>query len=86
MATKTKYVVTAYIKDKKGRVLAIGKNSYIKTHPEMVKLGKKQQPIEIIGVEKHGDTYRAMLSIGGSVALESSDLITDTIYNELKLY
>ena len=56
------------------------------TVPPMVKLGKKQQPIEIIGVEKHGDTYRAMLSIGGSAALESSDLITDTIYNELKLY
>ena len=56
------------------------------TVPPMVKLGKKQQPIEIIGVEKHGDTYRPMLSIGGSVALESSELITDTIYNELKLY
>ena len=40
-SNKTQYVVTAYIKDKKGRVLAIGKNSYVKTHPEMVKLGKK---------------------------------------------
>lgn len=39
--TKTKYMVTAYIRDKKGRVLSIGKNSYIKTHPRMVNLGKQ---------------------------------------------
>jgi len=39
--TKTQYIVTAYIRDKKGRILSIGKNSYIKTHPRMVKLGKQ---------------------------------------------
>ncbi len=38
---KTQYVATAYIKNKRGRVLSIGKNSYIKTHPKMVKLGRR---------------------------------------------
>jgi deoxycytidylate deaminase len=41
MANKTIYTMTAYIKDKKGNVLSVGKNSYIKTHPVMFKLGKQ---------------------------------------------
>lgn len=40
-STKNQYIVTAYIKDKRGKILSIGKNSYTKTHPRMVKLGKK---------------------------------------------
>lgn len=28
-----KYIITAIIRDKKGNILSIGKNSYIKTHP-----------------------------------------------------
>jgi tRNA(Arg) A34 adenosine deaminase TadA len=33
----TKHNLTAIIYDKKGRVLSIGKNSYVKTHPMMAK-------------------------------------------------
>lgn len=32
--------LTAFIKDKKGNILSIGKNSYFKTHPMMVKLAR----------------------------------------------
>lgn len=32
MATK-KYEITAFIYDRKGNILSIGKNSYVKTHP-----------------------------------------------------
>jgi len=32
---------TVFIKDKRGRVLSVGKNNYGKTHPLMFKLGKK---------------------------------------------
>lgn len=32
MATK-KYSITAYLYDKKGNLLSVGKNSYVKTHP-----------------------------------------------------
>jgi deoxycytidylate deaminase len=35
--TKARFDITAIIYDKRGRVLSIGKNSYIKTHPEMKK-------------------------------------------------
>lgn len=41
MSNKTIYSMTAYIKDKKGNILSFGKNSYIKTHPTMYRLGKK---------------------------------------------
>lgn len=40
-ATKNQYVVTAYIKDKRGRTLSMGRNSYTKTHPKMVSLGER---------------------------------------------
>jgi deoxycytidylate deaminase len=33
--------ITAIIYDKKGRVLSVGKNSYIKTHPKQAKLAQK---------------------------------------------
>lgn len=32
--------ITAIIYDKRDRILSIGQNSYIKTHPEMARLGK----------------------------------------------
>lgn len=35
---KQKYNLVAFIKDRKGKILSIGKNSYIKTHPMMFKL------------------------------------------------
>lgn len=38
---KKRYSLTAIIKDKRGYILSIGKNSYIKTHPVMFHLGKK---------------------------------------------
>jgi deoxycytidylate deaminase len=31
--TKSRYDVTALILDKRGKVLSVGKNSYVKTHP-----------------------------------------------------
>lgn len=33
--------ITAIIKDKKGRILSIGKNSYVKTHPMQARIGAK---------------------------------------------
>jgi tRNA(Arg) A34 adenosine deaminase TadA len=36
--TKKRFDITAIIYDKKGRVLSIGKNSYIKTHPYQAKI------------------------------------------------
>lgn len=38
MSKNYKHQLTAIIKDKKGKILSIGKNSYIKTHPVMYKL------------------------------------------------
>ena len=37
----TRQDITAIIYDKRGRVLSIGKNSYIKTHPMMADLAHK---------------------------------------------
>lgn len=36
-----KYDVTAMAYDRKGRLLAVGKNSYVKTHPLQAKFAKK---------------------------------------------
>lgn len=36
-----KHVLTAIIKDKRGKVLSIGKNSYTKSHPHMASLAAK---------------------------------------------
>lgn len=38
---RTKQTVTAIIYDKHGRAVSIGKNSYTKTHPIMMKHGEK---------------------------------------------
>jgi len=35
-----KHELTAIIKNRKGEVISIGKNSYIKTHPIMIKLAR----------------------------------------------
>lgn len=37
----TKQNIVAIVKDKRGRILSIGKNSYVKTHTIMFKLGKE---------------------------------------------
>lgn len=37
----SKYSLTAIAYDKRGKILAIGKSSYVKTHPLMYTLGKK---------------------------------------------
>lgn len=34
------YTITAIIRDKRGRILSIGRNSYVKTHPLQAKLAK----------------------------------------------
>lgn len=41
---KQRQDITAYIYDRKGRVLAIGKNSYTKTHPMQAKYAKMAGP------------------------------------------
>jgi tRNA(Arg) A34 adenosine deaminase TadA len=41
MKTTKKYNLTAIITDKRGNILSIGKNSYIKTHPMQAKFAKK---------------------------------------------
>lgn len=33
--------MTALIKDKRGNIISIGKNSYVKTHPKMIKIAKR---------------------------------------------
>lgn len=38
---RTRYHITAIIYDKRGRVLSIGQNSYIKTHPHMKRVAEK---------------------------------------------
>lgn len=40
MKPRAKQDLTAIIYDKRGRVLSIGKNSYIKTHPKMLEYSK----------------------------------------------
>lgn len=38
---KPKHNITAIIYDKRGKVLSIGKNSYVKTHPEQKRYAEK---------------------------------------------
>ncbi len=37
----TKHKITAVISDRRGRILSIGQNSYIKTHPYQAKIAKQ---------------------------------------------
>lgn len=39
--SRTQFNLTAIIYDKRGKVLSVGKNSYIKTHPQMKLHGEK---------------------------------------------
>ena len=39
--TKARFDITAIIYDKRGKVLSIGKNSYVKTHPYQAKFAQK---------------------------------------------
>lgn len=39
--SKKKFVITAIIYDKRGNILSIGKNSYVKTHPLQAMFAKK---------------------------------------------
>ena len=39
--TKARFDITAIIYDKRGKVLSIGKNSYVKTHPYQAKCAQK---------------------------------------------
>ena len=41
MANLTRYNVSAIIVDKRNRILSIGKNSYVKTHPLQAKHAKR---------------------------------------------
>ena len=39
--TRSRFDITAIIYDKRGRVLSIGKNSYVKTHPYQAKFAER---------------------------------------------
>lgn len=39
--TKARFDITAIIYDKRGKVLSIGKNSYVKTHPYQAKCARE---------------------------------------------
>jgi len=39
--SKKKFEITAFIYDKRGNILSIGKNSYVKTHPLQAMFAKK---------------------------------------------
>ena len=39
--TKARFDITAIIYDKRGKVLSIGKNSYVKTHPYQAKCAQR---------------------------------------------
>jgi tRNA(Arg) A34 adenosine deaminase TadA len=39
--TKARFDITAIIYDKRGKVLSIGKNSYVKTHPYQARCAEK---------------------------------------------
>lgn len=41
MIMRSRKILTAFIKNKRGNILAIGKNSYEKTHPYMYNFAKK---------------------------------------------
>ena len=48
MASKQRQDVTAIIYDKRGKVLSVGKNSYVKTHPYQAKqAAKANNPLAI---------------------------------------
>jgi deoxycytidylate deaminase len=49
-ACKKRYEITAFIYDKKGKILSIGKNNYVKTHP-----------LQSYHAEKAGEPYRQYL-------------------------
>jgi deoxycytidylate deaminase len=38
---KKKYNITAFLYDKKGNILSVGKNSYVKSHPVQARLAKQ---------------------------------------------
>ena len=63
-----KFKITSTIYDKKGRVLSTAVNSYLKTHPEMARLGKvchlpekeylHSEVLAIIRASKKGIPYK----------------------------
>lgn len=61
MSTRQK--ITAIIKDKRGRVLSIGKNSYSKTHPLMASLS-----------EQMGEPYKIYLHAEVAAIVRCKDL------------
>lgn len=55
--------MTAIIYDKRGRVLSIGKNSYVKTHPMQARLAAK-----------HGEPHKVFMHAEISAITRCSDL------------
>lgn len=41
MSSSQRQAITAVIYDKRGRVISVGQNSYVKTHPMMARLSSK---------------------------------------------
>ena len=59
-----KYDITALAYDKRGKLLAIGRNSYVKTHPLQAKFSKKANKAEAVYL--HAETA-AMLKARSKV-------------------
>lgn len=66
-----KHILTAIITDKKGRVLSIGKNSYVKTHPLQAqhanKVGLPEKPF--MHAEIHAITRLKNLSKAHKISI-----------------
>lgn len=75
---KNQYIVTAYIYDKRGKLLSVGRNSYSKTHPTMVRLGKK------VGFHNNEKTFihAEIDAINKCRNLDKAHLIEVFVYSE----
>jgi tRNA(Arg) A34 adenosine deaminase TadA len=70
MASSQRQNITAIIKDKRGRVLALGKNTYTKTHPLMLKLGKRHNLTEKIYLHAEVDAIIKCSEIERAYSIE----------------
>lgn len=70
MASSQRQNITAIIRDKRGRVMSVGKNNYVKTHPLMFKLGKKHNLQEKVFLHAEVDAIIKCLNIDKAHRIE----------------
>ena len=71
-----KYRVTAIIYDKRGRVISVGQNSYIKTHP------LQRHHAELVGMPEKLYLHAEVSAITKCKNIESAHKILVTRYNK----